>query len=377
MSCRSFRNVPLAALCFLSAHLIVHAQAANSEAEVRAETTANIRTQWFSRGRIVRGKPTADLRRRAYQMKLRMRAQRAAQLADGLNPASLGPWTPLGPMPLASDATGNGTQDYRQVAGRATAVVIDPADPTGNTIYVGGAQSGVWKSTNAAGAPAGVDWTPLTDDQPTLAIGALAIQPGNTDPTHSTILAATGEANNSADSYFGLGIERSTDAGNTWNLVTTANGGALSFSGLGGTRMAFNSTPGRFNTVVAAMAASAEGLIDGVGRTRRLPIPVARPTRLPQLQSSTTPVPASSSRPSATMASTPRLTASPGPASRLSPADRCSAPRPALRNRVPMMPHVPCIAPNSPSSAAAMRCTPGSFTTLPAAFSLMAASGRA
>ena len=44
----------------------------------------------------------------------------------------------------------HGFQDYHQVAGRATAVAIDPADLTGNTIYIGGAQGGVWKSTNAA-----------------------------------------------------------------------------------------------------------------------------------------------------------------------------------------------------------------------------------
>ncbi len=222
------------------------------------------RNEWFFRGRLVPRKPSAELRRRAYQAKLQMRAQRAAMAAMRPNgaaaPASSGGWIPLGPAPLASDATGNGTQDYHQVAGRATAVAIDPADSTGNTVYIGGAQSGVWKSTNAANNTANsVLWTPVTDDQATLSIGALAIQPGNSDPAKSVILAATGEADNSADSYFGLGILRSTDAGNTWTLIPTANGGALSFSGLGGTRMAFSTA----NTVVAAMATTSEGLIVG------------------------------------------------------------------------------------------------------------------
>lgn len=108
---------------------------------------------------------------------------------------STGSWIPLGPAPLASDASGNGTQDYRQVAGRVTAVAIDSADPTGNTAYVGGAQGGVWKSTNAAYAVANnVAWSPLTDNQATLSIGAIAIQPGNSDPSRSVILAATGES---------------------------------------------------------------------------------------------------------------------------------------------------------------------------------------
>jgi len=60
-----------------------------------------------------------------------MRALRAAALAlraDGAAAPSAGGWTPIGPAPLASDATGNGTQDYHQVAGRATAVAINPAD---------------------------------------------------------------------------------------------------------------------------------------------------------------------------------------------------------------------------------------------------------
>lgn len=227
------------------------------------------RSEWFFRGRLVHGKSSAELRRRAYQAKLQLRAQRATALAAtaGVNgPVSLssGSWIPLGPMPLASDATGNGTQDYRQVAGRATAIAIDPADPSGNTIYIGGAQSGVWKSTNAANNTANsVMWVPVSDDQATLSIGAIAIQPGNTDPTKTVILAATGEADNSGDSYFGLGILRSTNAGTTWTLVPDANNHALSFSGLGGTRMAFSTASGQTNIVVSAMATTSEGMIDG------------------------------------------------------------------------------------------------------------------
>ncbi len=195
-----------------------------------------------------------------------MRVQHAAALANAntMAPQTSLPWSPLGPVPLASDATGNGTQNYNQVSGRSTAVVIDPADSTGNTIYIGGAQGGVWTSTNAANPTANnVTWTAIADDQATLSIGALAIQPGNSNPANTVILAATGEANNSADSYFGLGILRSTDAGGSWTLISTANSGALSFSGLGGTRMAFSTASAPFNTVVSAMATSSEGLVDG------------------------------------------------------------------------------------------------------------------
>ncbi len=221
------------------------------------------RAEWFMRGRVIPGKSAAELRHRAYQAKMQARADRLARAqATHAKPASSGTWTPLGPVPLASDATGDGFQDYRQVSGRSTAVTIDPADPTGNTVYIGGAQGGVWKSTNAATATANnVTWSAVTDEQATLSIGSIAIQPGNSDPNKSVVLVGTGEADNSADSYFGLGFLRSTDGGNTWSLISTANNGTLSFSGLGATRMAFSTASGHTSTVVAAMAATSEGTI--------------------------------------------------------------------------------------------------------------------
>ncbi len=228
------------------------------------------RAEWFLRGRVVPGKSSAELRHRAYQAKMQARAARRARAqaahADSQPPPPSGTWTALGPVPLASDASAPNQvqQDYHQVAGRATAVAIDPADTSGNTVYIGGAQGGVWKSTNAATNNANsVTWSAITDDQATLSIGSIAIQPGNSDSTRSVILAGTGEADLSADSYFGLGILRSADGGNTWTLINTANsaGGPVFFNGLGATRMAFSTASS--GTVVAAMAATAEGLTDG------------------------------------------------------------------------------------------------------------------
>ncbi len=258
---------------------------ADASAEKERQATA-----WFLRGRVLRGKASAELRRRAYQSKMQARGARIAQRrlteerlagkrpAQGrrdlgsmtrqfpqTTPSSDG-WIALGPVPLASDATGDGFQNYNQVSGRATAVAIDPADPTGNTVFIGGAQGGVWKSTNAAANTANsVTWSALTDDQATLSIGSIAVQPGNSNPSNSVVLAATGEADNSSDSYFGLGILRSADGGNTWTLISTANSasGTLSLSGLGGTRMAFGTAAGTTSTVVAAMAASTVGAVDG------------------------------------------------------------------------------------------------------------------
>jgi hypothetical protein len=155
------------------------------------------RSEWFLRGRVIPGKSSAELRHRAYQAKMQARAARLARARTAQpnsQPPPSGGWTPLGPEPLASDATGDGFQDYNQVSGRATAVALDPADPTGNTVYIGGAQGGVWKSTNAATTIANnVTWSAVTDDQATLSIGSIVIQPGNSNPAPSVILVGTGE----------------------------------------------------------------------------------------------------------------------------------------------------------------------------------------
>jgi hypothetical protein len=225
------------------------------------------RDEWFMRGRTApEGESPAMLRFQAYQQKLQLRRLRfSARAVTAVPHVVSSGWASLGPAPLASDATGNGSQDYHQVSGRATAVSIDLADATGNTVYVGGAHAGVWKSTNAAStSPASVTWAPVLDYAETLAVGAIAIQPGNSEPNRSLILVGTGEPNSSADSYYGLGILRSADGGQTWNLIASANGGSRSFAGMGFSKIAFNSTPGRTNTVVAAVAAAASGISLGL-----------------------------------------------------------------------------------------------------------------
>ena len=101
-------------------------------------------------------------------------------------------------------------------------------------------------------------WQPLTDNQATLAVGAIAIQPGNS----GVILVGTGEANSSADSYYGLGILRSPDAGKTWTLIPSDSTGSRSFAGMGFSKIAFSSNYPY--PVVAATAGTPEGIIEGL-----------------------------------------------------------------------------------------------------------------
>jgi large repetitive protein len=223
---------------------------------------ATAREQWQMNGRA--GQGTAGLRRQAIQQKLRMRS---IWLAAKPFAVLTGGWNSLGPLPLPSDASGTGIQDYGWVSGRATAVAIDPNDPRGNTVFVGGAYGGVWKSTNAGDLspnPASVIWTPLTDDQLTLAIGAIAVQPqvASPDPNKSVVLAGTGETNSSVDSYYGLGILCSIDGGVNWTLIAQDATGTHSFAGLGFSQITFSTTNPRL--VVAAAASASQGIVEGL-----------------------------------------------------------------------------------------------------------------
>ncbi|MGB6776632.1 MAG: hypothetical protein WBE45_19845 [Terriglobales bacterium] len=232
---------------------------------------------WNQRGRSVPGESAAGLRFRAYQQKMAMRAQRADAALESttppkrsLNGALASPsgstiWTPVGPAPLASDATGDGMQNYNWASGRATSVLIDPADSTGNTVLLGGAYGGLWKSTNAgsqSSSPASVVWEALIDDEPTLAVGAIALQPVAAGNPSNVILVGTGETNNSSDSYYGLGMLRSADGGSTWTQITGIGQPAdQSFLGIGFSKIAFSmANP----SLVVAATAGDNGLCVGL-----------------------------------------------------------------------------------------------------------------
>ncbi|HWZ84337.1 MAG TPA: hypothetical protein VNW47_17040 [Terriglobales bacterium] len=213
------------------------------------------RAEWMRRGREApEGVSAAGLRLRAYRQKMALRAKRqiAASIANGA-PSALG-WVALGPAPLVSD-----NNSFGMVSGRATSVAMDPTDATGNTVYVGGAYGGVWKSTNAAAVPSSnVTWTPVTDSQASLATGAVSVKPDGT-----VVLVGTGEPNNAIDSYYGAGILRSTDSGSTWTLIPSADGGSHPFAGLGVAKFAWSAGSGQTNIVVAAAATTAKGFEEG------------------------------------------------------------------------------------------------------------------
>jgi photosystem II stability/assembly factor-like uncharacterized protein len=106
---------------------------------------------------------------------------------------------------------------YRSIGpaqgGRLTRVAGVPGDPA--TYYIAAASGGVWKSTDG-----GLTFKPIFDDQPTSAIGSIAVAPSNPN----VVYVGSGEANIRGNVAPGNGIYKSVDAGKTWSRVWAQEG---------------------------------------------------------------------------------------------------------------------------------------------------------
>ncbi|HEY6193678.1 MAG TPA: FlgD immunoglobulin-like domain containing protein [Candidatus Eisenbacteria bacterium] len=108
-------------------------------------------------------------------------------------------WTPVGPF---------------NIGGRVNAIV---AATGGTPAYLGSANGGVWRSDDL-----GANWTPLTDRLGIFSVGALALNPLNSN----TLWCGSGDANATLDGYDGTGLYVSRDRGQNWaysGLVETAH----------------------------------------------------------------------------------------------------------------------------------------------------------
>ena len=155
------------------------------------------RTEWFQAQRAypLDHIPAGARLRSIEQLKAKLQSDPPGALA-GLS------WTLLGPEPT------NAGFSYPTTSGRVTALAVDPDNPS--HVYLGAAEGGIWETTNG-----GVSWTPLTDTQPSLATGSIALAPSNPD----IIYVGTGEEDFSTDSYYGAGILKSTNGGDTWTSI--------------------------------------------------------------------------------------------------------------------------------------------------------------
>jgi len=126
------------------------------------------------------------------------------------NKSASGNWTSMGP---------NNTSGGYAGLGRLNCVAFVPND--NNTIYVGAASGGIWKTTNG-----GSSWTPLGDGNPVLGVSDIVVYRPVTGP--DIIYIATGDRDGGSMWALGggqyndnnsVGILKSTDGGTTWNTT--------------------------------------------------------------------------------------------------------------------------------------------------------------
>jgi len=110
----------------------------------------------------------------------------------------------------SGDSPPNGT-----VTGAVQSIVTSPTDP--NTWYIGTPGGGVWVTHNA-----GTTWTALTDNQASLSIASLAIDPTNAN----ALVAGTGlTANGTPCRFSGNNCDTSSTGGLRNGLLFSTNGG--------------------------------------------------------------------------------------------------------------------------------------------------------
>ena len=126
------------------------------------------------------------------------------------------------PAVTASLADAYAALRYRSIGpaisgGRVTATAGSDRDP--QVYYAGGADGGVFKSTNG-----GASWFPVFDKQPVAAIGSIALDTHNSN----IVWVGTGEANPRNEAAAGDGIWYSRDGARSWRHAGLDDAGAIS-----------------------------------------------------------------------------------------------------------------------------------------------------
>jgi len=118
-------------------------------------------------------------------------------------------WTNIGPVGI--DMSSSFIPYWGTVSGRIRGLDVHPTDA--NTVYIGAASGGIWKTTDG-----GTTWTDKSSTLNHLTFGSIAIDPG----TPTTIYAGTGEsmAGYNNTNFEGDGLYKSTDGGNNWTQQT-------------------------------------------------------------------------------------------------------------------------------------------------------------
>ncbi|MCU0449359.1 MAG: T9SS type A sorting domain-containing protein [Bernardetiaceae bacterium] len=144
-------------------------------------------------------------------------------------------------------------------AGRARAIAVDASDPNGRTWLIGTASGGIWRTTDAGSA-----WSNTTVNAPNLAISTIAQAASNP----RTFYAGTGEGafTGGISGINGGGMLKSTDGGNTWQVLASTVPGPNNRNFLNVNRIIVD--PANENVVIAATSnGSFQTFISGIMRS--------------------------------------------------------------------------------------------------------------
>jgi len=153
---------------------------------------------------------------------------------------------PIGPSPQYGFPGGSPTNPVSETtAGRVTSLAYTSyTDGSGAhaALLMGTAGGGIWRtvqttSTSPVWTPVSENSVPQPTSNPVILAGTMNIGSLTVDPTSqgNVIYAGTGEANYSSDSNYGSGILKSSDGGQTWQLLSSGpqllnvNANALSY----------------------------------------------------------------------------------------------------------------------------------------------------
>jgi hypothetical protein len=157
------------------------------------------RRRWWIESRGLKENASAALQRRSSLSE--MRSQLAQRAETGIR-AQAEPWRELGPSSMKM-----GNWAMGRVSGRINAVTPHPTNDS--IVYIGAANGGVWKTTNA-----GVSWTPTFVDVGSQSISALHVETGNPN----NVWAGTGDRfDGDCSGYLSDGVFLSTDGGLNWS----------------------------------------------------------------------------------------------------------------------------------------------------------------
>lgn len=137
-------------------------------------------------------------------------SMRAATRIPAAAPGSK--WVNLGPESgtVDYDVTEGGVQRRLSLSaidsGRVNEIAVHPWEP--ETVFVASAEGGLWRTRDG-----GRTWQPRTENEPTLALSSIAIDPR----TPTTIYLGLGDAKEGSFGGAGVGVIKSTDGGETWS----------------------------------------------------------------------------------------------------------------------------------------------------------------